>query len=109
MWRHFERKSINGKDKTICMGCKGTFVGGGKNGTSHLKDHLQRCLKVKNQADIRQTLLKATISRDSSSITMGKYKFKPEVTRSELANMIILMDILLVWLIILGLEDTQKV
>jgi len=90
VWQHFERKSINGKDKAICIGCKRVFVGGGKNGTTHLKDHLQRCLKVKHQADIRQIFLKATISRDSSTITMGKYKFKPDVTRIELANMIIL-------------------
>ena len=72
------------------MGCKGIFVDGGRNGTAHLKGHLQRCLKLKNQPDIRQTLFKATISRDSSSITMGKYKFKLEVSTSELANMIIL-------------------
>lgn len=45
---------------------------------------------MKIQADIRQTLLKATISRDNFSITIGKYKFKPDVTRSKLANMIIL-------------------
>ena len=90
VWHHFQRKSINGKDKAICMGCKGTFVGGGRNGTTHLREHLRRCLKVKNQADIKQTLLKATISRGSSTITMGKYKFKPEVVRSELANMIVL-------------------
>jgi len=90
VWHHFQRKSINGKDKAICMGCKGIFVGGGRNGTTHLREHLRRCLKVKNQADIKQTLLKATISRGSSTITMGKYKFKPEVVRSELANMIVL-------------------
>lgn len=43
VWQHFERKSIDGKDKAICMGCKGIFVDGGRNGTTHLKDHLQRC------------------------------------------------------------------
>jgi len=31
VWHHFKRKSINGKDKAICMGCKGIFVGGGRN------------------------------------------------------------------------------
>ena len=29
VWRHFKRRSMNGKNKVICMGCKGTLFGGG--------------------------------------------------------------------------------
>ena len=48
-------------------GCKKLFVGGGKNETTYLKDHLKRCLKVKNCVDVKQQLLKATI-KDSPII-----------------------------------------
>ena len=45
---------------------------------------------MKNQAYIKQILLKAAVSGGSSTITMEKYKFKPEIVRSEFANMIVL-------------------
>jgi len=78
------------KIKLFAWVVKEIFVGGGRNGTTHLREHLTKNLKVKNQADIKQTLLKATITRDSSTITMEKYKFKPEIVRSELSNTIVL-------------------
>ena len=76
--------------RAICDGCKKNFVGDSKSGMTHLRDHLKRCLKVKNQVNLRQSILRATVKTDSSSISMGKYKFNPDVTRHELRNMIVL-------------------
>ena len=90
VWDHFQRKMMNGKMRALCSGCTKDFVGDSKSGTTHLRDHLKICFKVKNQVDVRQSILRATVKTDSSSISMGKYKFNPDVTRHELWNMIVL-------------------
>ena len=90
VWDHFERKMMKGKMRAICSGCKKDFVGDSKSGTTHLRDHLRRCFKVKNQVDVRQSILRATVNTDSSSVSMGKYKFNYDVTTHELWNMIVL-------------------
>lgn len=54
VWNSFDQIKVNGVVKAKCKGCKNIFVGGGKNGTTHLKDHARRCFKTKNNMDVRQ-------------------------------------------------------
>ncbi|KAJ8431707.1 hypothetical protein Cgig2_005214 [Carnegiea gigantea] len=67
VWDHFERKMMKGKMRAICSRCKKDFVGDSKSRTTHLRDHLKRCFKVKNQVNVRQSILRATVKMDSSS------------------------------------------
>ncbi|KMT12709.1 hypothetical protein BVRB_4g088070 isoform A [Beta vulgaris subsp. vulgaris] len=94
VWKHFEQLIVDDEIKAKCMGCNKVFVGGGKNGTSHLKDHIRRCMKTKQTMDVKQQLLQASASR-SGSTTLGmggKFKFNAQVARSELVNMIVLHE-----------------
>uniref|UniRef100_A0A803MQY4 BED-type domain-containing protein n=1 Tax=Chenopodium quinoa TaxID=63459 RepID=A0A803MQY4_CHEQI len=93
VWKHFDQIKVNGEDKAKCKGCKKLFVGGGKSGTTHLRDHIKRCMKIKNTMDVKQQLLQAMSSKSGSpSLGMGKFKFNAQVSRSELVNMIILHE-----------------
>lgn len=94
VWTSFEPIIVDGVKKAKCKGCKQVFVGGGKNGTSHLNDHMKRCIKVKNFRDVRQQLLQAS-AKGSNGSTLeigGKYKFNQQACRRELVNMIVLHE-----------------
>ena len=68
MYDHFEKRIMKGKMRTICHGCKKDFVGDSKSGTTHLRDHLKRCFKLKTQVNVRQSILRATVTKDLSLI-----------------------------------------
>uniref|UniRef100_A0A803MEQ0 BED-type domain-containing protein n=1 Tax=Chenopodium quinoa TaxID=63459 RepID=A0A803MEQ0_CHEQI len=93
VWKHFDQIKVNGEDKAKCKDCKKLFVGGGKSGTTHLRDHIKRCMKIKNTMDVKRQLLQAMSSKSGSpSLGMGKFKFNAQVSRSELVNMNILHE-----------------
>ncbi|KAL2937797.1 Erythronate-4-phosphate dehydrogenase [Bienertia sinuspersici] len=68
VWQHFDQVMVNGESKAKSKGCKKLFVGGGKSGTTHLKDHAIRCVKTKNTLDVKQQLLKGSTSRSGPSV-----------------------------------------
>ena len=70
------------------------FVGGGKKGTTHLKEHANRCFLTKNTLDVKQQLLQGSASRSASPTLgiVGKFKFNQQVSRNELCNMIVLHE-----------------
>lgn len=90
VWEYFDKVTIKGRERALCKGCKNDYVGGSKSGTTHLWEHLKKCLKTTNKVDIAQSFLKGTIKKDSTSITVGKYKFSQDLARHELCNMIAL-------------------
>lgn len=50
-------------------------------------------MKVKKTLDLKQQMLLASSKRKGSSImTVGKYKFNPQVSRNELVNMIVMHE-----------------
>ena len=67
VWNHFEKIVVNGEPKAKCLHCNNLFSGNSKNGTSHLKDHLDlRCTKRHMKVDIRQRLLSVNRSGNST-------------------------------------------
>ena len=52
VWEHFTRKKVNGKFKVQCHHCSKLYLGDSSQGTTHLHNHLSRCLRLKFK-DIR--------------------------------------------------------
>ncbi|XP_022714593.1 zinc finger BED domain-containing protein RICESLEEPER 1-like [Durio zibethinus] len=65
--------------------------GASKNGTSHLREHSDRCSK-RFQMDIRQQVLVANQRKVDGKVTLKNLSFDQNVTRRELANMIIMHE-----------------
>ena len=59
VWEHFTRKKVYGKFKAQCHHCGKLYLGDSSQGTSHLRNHLARCprLKFKDIRDMRQQAL----------------------------------------------------
>ncbi|KAL2486091.1 BED-type domain-containing protein [Abeliophyllum distichum] len=71
VWNHFMLKNIDNEIKAICNYCGAELVGHSKNGTIHLKKHLDRCaLRKCKQTDIRQELLNPT-KQVGGKVVMG--------------------------------------
>lgn len=92
IWDHFEKLTINGEKTAKCVHCDKMLSANTTNGTSHLKDHLNlRCSKKNLQVDIHQKLL--NISRKSDgTCSLDTTNFNHEVSRKELANMVIMHE-----------------
>ncbi|GKE42207.1 zinc finger BED domain-containing protein RICESLEEPER 2-like protein, partial [Tanacetum coccineum] len=54
--QHFEKVTVDGKQKAECHLCRSLLSGESNHGTTHLHDHLRSCKKRK-QPDIRERLL----------------------------------------------------
>uniref|UniRef100_A0A803MEP2 BED-type domain-containing protein n=1 Tax=Chenopodium quinoa TaxID=63459 RepID=A0A803MEP2_CHEQI len=92
VWNHFEKTTINGEAKARCLHCNHLFSGNSKNGTSHLKDHIElRCTKKHMKVDICQKILYIN-RRQDSSVRLENHVFSQEESRRELSNMVILHE-----------------
>ena len=63
-----------------------------RNGTKHLKGHLEICLDRSVRKGLQQSTLKLTPNQQDGTITIEKYIFDQEVARKELALMIIVHE-----------------
>lgn len=92
VWDHFNPFDVDGEAKAQCIHCDKILSANTTNGTSHLKDHLtRRCSKKNLKVDIRQKLL--NVSRKSNgTCSIGATNFNQEVSRKELANMVIMHE-----------------
>ncbi|XP_019179524.1 PREDICTED: zinc finger BED domain-containing protein RICESLEEPER 3-like [Ipomoea nil] len=91
VWEHFTKKVVNGVDKAECNYCKKLLGGQSKNGTKHLHDHHRSCKMKPIQNLKQQTLLQQQWKADGK-MGLSTFKFNPEVTRRELACMIIMHE-----------------
>ena len=59
VWAHFTRKKVDGKFKTQWHHCNELYLGESNQGTTHLRNHLARCprMKFKDIRDMRQQVL----------------------------------------------------
>ncbi|XP_023913078.1 zinc finger BED domain-containing protein RICESLEEPER 3-like [Quercus suber] len=94
VWNHFKKRKVDGKDKAESKYCTRFLVGGSKNGTKHLHDHLKICprKKFKDIRDMKQKIL----VRDQHNVDLmagvNAYHFDQDKSRKELARMIILHE-----------------
>lgn len=87
VWKHFQRVIINEEIKSQCNYCKKLLAGKSTNGTSTMKQHLNRCPKRRLVGDIRQMFIKPDLKGVLSS---GPYDEKKG--REKLGKMIIMHD-----------------
>ena len=88
MWKHFTYLVVNNQEKAQCNYCKKLFVGKSSYGTSHLKQHFDRCPRRKTAGgDIRQMILKTD---SKGNVNSGAFNEKQKIEK--LAKIIILHD-----------------
>ena len=90
-----KKLKINGEWKAKCNWCHKTLTAGSRNGTKHLKLHLQSCtlrkLKTKDGKTLHRASLKVMAENDGK-VSMESYTFNQEYARAELGNMLVLHD-----------------
>ena len=95
VWLDMKKIKINGEWKAKCNWCHKTLTAGSRNGTKHLKLHLQSCtlrkLKTKDGKTLHQASLKVMAENDGK-VSMESYTFNQEYARAELGNMLVLHD-----------------
>ncbi|XP_050249216.1 zinc finger BED domain-containing protein RICESLEEPER 3-like [Quercus robur] len=94
VWNHFKRKRVDEKDKAECNYCKKLLVRGSNYGTKHLHDHVKICPRRKFQdiRDMNQKILARDQNKVDSMAGVNAYNFDQNVSRNELARMIILHE-----------------
>ncbi|KAJ9561458.1 hypothetical protein OSB04_006618 [Centaurea solstitialis] len=92
VWQHFEPQYEDGVRRYAkCNYCKRKMTARSNDGTSHLKDHFEKCPR-RTTRDIRQQiLLHEQITKDEKTSLVNK-AFDAQTSREDIANMIILHD-----------------
>ena len=91
VWNHFKKKRVDEKDKAECNYCKKFLVRGSNYGTKHLSDHVKICPRRKFQdiRDMNQKNLVRDQNKVDSMAGVNAYNFDQNVSRNELACMLI--------------------
>ncbi|KAL4595873.1 hypothetical protein ACB092_12G124000 [Castanea dentata] len=94
VWNHFKRKRVDEKDKAECNYCKKLLVRESNYGTKHLHDHVKICprRKLQDVRDMNQKNLARDQNKVDSMAGVNAYNFDQNVSRNELARMIILHE-----------------
>jgi hypothetical protein len=87
VWNEFDKVTVAGIDKARCHWCTKTLSAVGRNGTSHLRSHLNSCDCRNTRKGLKQTTLKLSKTQDGS-VLVEKYVFDQGVARKELALII---------------------
>ncbi|KAL7184808.1 hypothetical protein ACSBR2_026864 [Camellia fascicularis] len=85
---------IDGKDKAKCNYCKKLYLGESRQGSSHLREHFKKCPKriFKDIGDLRQQILVKEQKKADGKVSLNPYHFDQDISRKELANMVILHE-----------------
>jgi hypothetical protein len=92
VWDEFDRIEINGVWKAKCNWRKKLLGGNTKNGTNHLRGHLEIYPDRSIRKGLKQSSLKLTANPQDGTVTLEKYTFDQDVARKELALMIIVHE-----------------
>ncbi|MCL7022011.1 hypothetical protein MKW94_017824 [Papaver nudicaule] len=94
IWLDFEQIKVNGiVVQGKCKHCKKVLGAKSENGTSNLKKHLRSCFKFKlTQKGIDQMYLQAS-EKEDGAIAAFNFRYNQEVTRHQIARMIILHEL----------------
>ncbi|XAR68194.1 hypothetical protein NMG60_11003242 [Bertholletia excelsa] len=74
VWNHFERVKKADICYAVCLHCKKKLSGSSNSGTTHLRNHLIRCLKRSNY-DVSQ-ILSAKRKRKDSTVTVANVDYE---------------------------------
>ncbi|XP_065625311.1 zinc finger BED domain-containing protein RICESLEEPER 2-like [Quercus suber] len=91
VWTHFTRKKVEGKVKAQCHHCGKLYLGDSSQGTTHLRNHLARCPRMKFK-DIRQQVLIKQQNKVDGTTSLNNYQFDQARVRNKLARMVILHE-----------------
>ncbi|KAL4561102.1 hypothetical protein LXL04_033264 [Taraxacum kok-saghyz] len=91
VWKHFVKRKIGEVDKAVCNYCGKKLSAKSKNGTKHLHEHYKNCMSRRNK-DIKQAILNPRQEKKDGPISLNAHTFDQNVSREELANMIILHE-----------------
>ena len=92
VWDDFTIVFKDGQRKAKCKHCKHIFTAKPKDGTSHLKYHIDTKHRQKKGTDVNQLLLKRGDKKAGGLEELKNFKFDQEVSRNDLARMIILHE-----------------
>eukprot|EP00267_Zea_mays_P041645 XP_020393563.1 zinc finger BED domain-containing protein RICESLEEPER 1-like [Zea mays] len=93
VWSEFKRVKVGDVWKAKCNYCSKKLSGVTKNGTSHLKAHLETCIyRKRNPTDKVQSSLRFTSSSEQGQVSVEKYVFDQDVARKALAEMVVLHE-----------------
>ncbi|KAK3012439.1 hypothetical protein RJ639_010362 [Escallonia herrerae] len=70
VWVHFERKKNGGNVTATCIHCRKILGANPKNGTTHLRMHLDKCKRLR-QLDVRQKLLAGIMGKANAKLELG--------------------------------------
>ena len=75
VWDHFTRKKVDRKFKAQCHHCSKLYLGDSNQGTTHLHNHLARCLrlKFKDIRDMRQQVLIKQQNKVDETMSLNAY------------------------------------
>lgn len=94
VWNHFIKEKDGEIIKAKCNYCGKKLCGDGKKGTSHLHSHLKICSKRKFR-DIRDVVKQKKLKLEQyggEKVKVVNFTFDQEVSRKELASMIIMHE-----------------
>lgn len=80
VWNHFERVKKADICYAVCVHCNKRLSGSSNSGTTHLRNHLMRCLKRSNY-DVSQLLAKRR--KKDNTVTLTSYNFDEGQTKDD--------------------------
>uniref|UniRef100_A0A2N9GPW5 BED-type domain-containing protein n=1 Tax=Fagus sylvatica TaxID=28930 RepID=A0A2N9GPW5_FAGSY len=92
VWNHFKLKKVEGKMKAQCNYCKKHLLGESKQGTNHLRTHLERCPSLKLRGDLRRQVMMKEQGKANKKVSASPYNFDQEGSREDLAHMVIMHE-----------------
>uniref|UniRef100_A0A2N9H5E2 BED-type domain-containing protein n=1 Tax=Fagus sylvatica TaxID=28930 RepID=A0A2N9H5E2_FAGSY len=92
VWNHFKLKKVEGKMKAQCNYCKKHLLGDSKQGTNHLRTHLERCPSLKLRGDLRRQVMMKEQGKANKKVCASPYNFDQEGSREDLAHMVIMHE-----------------
>lgn len=88
VWNHFERVRKADGCYAVCVHCNKKLSGSSNSGTTHLRNHLMRCLKRSN-FDVSQLLSAKRRKKDSSNVTLTSISYDEAQRKDEYIKPII--------------------
>ncbi|GJY89032.1 zinc finger BED domain-containing protein RICESLEEPER 2-like protein [Tanacetum coccineum] len=92
VWPHFDRKVINGELKAECKYCQKQLARSSRSRTSHLREHITNRCKRRKTKDIRQQVLSLGHKTPGGPSNLSCYSFDVNISRQDLAEMIIVHE-----------------